>query len=67
LRTKEQQQVKKSKGPACQANKPVPTMNQPIESSAHGGFVSKLANDARHIPNNDVDISNQFFSLMMTL
>jgi hypothetical protein len=42
-------------------------MNQPIESSAHGGFVSKLANNARHIPNNDVDLSNQFFSLMITL
>jgi hypothetical protein len=42
-------------------------MNQPIESSADGGFVSKLANNARHISNNDVDLSNQFYTLMMTL
>jgi hypothetical protein len=40
-------------------------MNKPIESSADGGFVSKkLANNARHTPNNDVDLSNQFFNLM---
>ena len=64
VRPKEQQQVKKSRGPACQADKPVPTMNRPIESSSDEGFVSKLANNARHITNNDVDLSNQFFNLM---
>jgi hypothetical protein len=39
-------------------------MNRPIESSSDEGFVSKLANNARHITNNDDDLSNQFFNLI---